>query len=107
MSKFYPQVGDKLYLSQRTGRTYVDMVKIPYTVIKVEKKYIYVQSCKLIFNGDVYFDTLPDDIIEDPNGEIKKLTWRPKKEMWAIDEFNTGYPEFAFFGKWEYFPYLD
>ena len=33
--KTYPRVGDKLYLQQRTGSYYVDLVKRPYTVIGV------------------------------------------------------------------------
>ena len=33
MEKVIPEVGTKLYLSQRTGDYWVDMVKRPYTVV--------------------------------------------------------------------------
>ena len=105
--KYYPQVGEHLYLSQVTGHYYVDIVKRPYTVIEVNKNEVKVQSCKLIFNGVRYYDTVADDIEEDKEGEILTLHWAPKKKKWQIDKYNTGYPEYAYFGKWEHFPYLD
>ena len=73
-TKFYPEVGTKLYLSQRTGDYYVDMVKIPYTVIGTVSGKLLVQECQLIFNGPRYFDTLPDEIKEDPNGKGRALS---------------------------------
>lgn len=105
--KYYPQIGDHLYLSQRTGNQYVDMVKRPYTVISVSKSKITIQSAKLIFNGPQYYDTLPDDIVEDKEGEILILNWAPKRGRWQNDEYKTGYPSIAYFGRWEYFPYLN
>ena len=62
MNKFYPEVGTPLYLSQRTGSYYVDMVKHPYTVIGTNNGKVQIQECKLIFSGPRYYDTLPDDI---------------------------------------------
>ena len=106
-ANYYPQVGDHLYLSQRIGNHYVDMVKRPYTVIGVSKSKITIQSAKLIFNGPRYYDTLPDDIVEDKEGEILTLNWAPKKGRWQNDEYKTGYPSIAYFSGWEYFPYLD
>jgi hypothetical protein len=106
-TKFYPEVGTKLYLSQRTGNYYVDMVKTPYTVIGVSSGKVLVQECQLIFNGPRYYDTIADDIKADPNGEVLTLSWAPKKERWQIDKHKTGYPSIAFFGKWEYYPYID
>lgn len=105
--KYYPQVGDKLYLSQITGNCMVDMVKDPYTVIEVTKTSVSVQSAKLIFNGTRYYDTVADDILEDPEGNVLILHWYPTKGKWGIDKYRTGYPSFAFFGKWEHQPYLD
>ena len=43
-TKFYPEVGTKLYLSQRTGNYYVDMVKTPYTVIGVASGKVLVHA---------------------------------------------------------------
>ena len=106
-TKFYPEVGTKLYLSQRTGDYYVDMVKTPYTVIGVVSGKLLVQECQLIFNGPRYYDTLPDEIKEDPNGKVLALSWAPKKGCWQIDKHKTGYPSIAFFNEWRYFPYLN
>lgn len=106
-TKFYPEVGTKLYLSQRTGNYYVDMVKTPYTVIGVSSGKVLVQECQLIFNGPRYYDTIADDIKADPNGEVLTLSWAPKKERWQIDKYKTSYPSVAFFGAWEHQPYLD
>ena len=105
--KFFPEVGTHLYLSQITGDGWVDMVKRPYTVIRVDKKHVYIQGCKLVFNGPRYYDTLPDDIKEDINGEVLVLNWAPKKHMWQVDKYNTGYPSYAYFGEWCYSPYLN
>lgn len=105
--KFFPEVGTQLYLHQRTGHYYVDAVKRPYTVIAVKPSAVTVQACKLIFNGPRYYDTMPDDIKADPNGEILELHWASKRGKWQIDKYNTGYPEYAEFGKWEFYPYLD
>ena len=106
-TKFYPEVGTKLYLSQRTGDYYVDMVKIPYTVIGTVSGKLLVQECQLIFNGPRYYDTLPDEIKEDPNGKVLALSWAPKKGCWQIDKHKTGYPSIAFFNGWKYEPYLN
>lgn len=105
--KFFPEIGTQLYLHQRTGRYYVDAVKRPYTVIGVKPSVITIQACKLIFNGPRYYDTMPDDIQENPEGEILELHWAPKIGKWQIDKYKTGYPEYAEFGKWEFYPYLD
>ena len=105
--KFYPEVGTKLYLSQRTGDYFVDMVKYPYTVVGTSHGKLLIRSCKLIFNSTRYFDTLADDIQEDPDGEIITLSWAPKKGMWQYDKYQTGYPEYAYFGEWKFQPYLN
>ena len=47
------------------------------------------------------------NIEEDPEGEVLELSWAPKKGVWQIDKYHTGYPEFAFFGEWDFKPYLN
>lgn len=106
-SKVFPKVGDKLYLQQHTGNQFVDAVKRPYTVIAVTPTFIQIQACKLIFNKPQHYDTLPDRIEADTNGEVLKLYWAPSKGKWQIDKYKSGYPQYAHFGRWEYFPYLD
>jgi len=105
--KSYPKVGDRLYLSQRTGNGMIDMVRHPYTVIGVNTNCIFIQECNLIFNGPRYYDTLADDIVEDKNGRIKQLFWKPKFGCWGTRGRETDYPEYATFGRWDYQPYLD
>lgn len=129
MEKTYPKVGDQLYLQQQTGSYYVDLVKRPYTVIGTEHGKVQIQEAKLIFpifkenprwtkdqkeyygkmvgKRVCFFDTVAESIEPDPNGQILELSWAPKKGLWQIDEHNTGYPEFAHFGKYEHQPYLD
>lgn len=125
MPKVYPNIGDKLYLKQVNSSYYCNLVKRPYTVVKIEGGHVYVQACKLIapvyhcsdhphnsqpeLEGKrvFFYDTVAEKIEEDPNGEIEKLSWSPKKQRWQVDRYKTGYPEVAFFGKWEHFPYLD
>jgi len=106
-TKFYPEVGTQLYLHQRTGNSWVDMVKTPYTVIGTTKSHVIIQAAKLIFDGPQYYDTVASRIEEDPNGEIIQLNWAPKKKRWQYDRYQTGYPEIANFGRWEHQPYLN
>ena len=106
-AKTFPAVGTKLYLSQRTGNYYVDMVRTPYTVISTYGGKVQIQECELVFKGPRYFDTLPDEIRANPSGEILELNWAPKKKRWQIDKYKTGYPSIATFGNWDYQPYLD
>lgn len=107
MEKFYPNVGDQLYLSQQTGNCWVDEVKYPYTVIGVTKSHVIIQEAKLIFDGPRYYDTVASRIEEDPNGEILQLNWAPKRHRWQIDRYQTGYPQIAHFGRYEHQPYLN
>lgn len=123
--KTYPQVGDKLYLRQFTGSYYVDMVKMPYTVIGVTPTKVLVQECNLIApiyhcTGNPYYDrpdlegqrvffydTVAESIEEDTNGRIKELTWHGRRGMWGTEGRDADYPQYAIFGKWEHQPYLD
>ena len=123
--KFLPNVGDKLYLRQFTGSCYVDMVKRPYTVVEVTPTKVLVQSCKLIAPvyhccGNPYldrpdlegqrvffYDTVAESIEEDKNGRIEELTWHPHRGMWGTPGPESSYPEYAIFGEWKHYPYLD
>lgn len=105
--KFYPEVGTPLYLSQRTGDYYVDLVKVPYTVVGINRGRIIIQSANCIFPKNSHFNTLPSYIIPDDEGEILELSWSRKKGMWQNDKYQTGYPYYAYFGKYEYYPYLN
>lgn len=100
------KVGERLYLSKITGSFYIDAIKTPWTVIESKPSSITIQRAREIYNGPRYYDTLPDDIQEDPNGETIKLIWSKAREAWV--ESNGGrHPRYAFFGQWESFPYLD
>ena len=107
MEKIIYPIGTKLYLSQRTGDYYVDMVRRPYTVVGYSKGKLLIQQAKCSFPTPCYYDTLPTSIEEDPEGEVLELSWAPKKGIWQIDKYHTGYPEFAFFGEWDFKPYLN
>ena len=107
MEKVIPEVGTKLYLSQRTGDYWVDMVKRPYTVVGYRGGKLLIQEAKCNFPNPCYYDTLPISIEEDREGEILELRWAPKKGRWQIDKYHTGYPEIAFFGRWQFQPYLN
>ena len=105
--KTYPKVGDKLYLRQFTGDSFVDQVKEAYTVIRVDKSKVFVQSCKYEWPEPHYYDTYPTKILEDKEGLIKELTWHPKREKWGTIGRESDYPEYAIFGEWRYAPYLN
>lgn len=108
--EFYPNLGDKLYLSQQTGDYWVDMVKMPYLVIAVDSDKVTIQECRLVFNGPVYYDTVADDIVDDPYGRVKYLTWASNKKYhgWVLkDDPHDPYPYVAHFGRWAHQPYLN
>lgn len=123
--KYYPNVGDQLYLRQFTGSYYIDMVKRPYTVIDVTLTTIKVQECELIApiyhcEGNPYldrpdlegkrvffYDTVAETIKPDPTGQIEELTWHAKREMWGTKGPDSNYPQYAIFGEYMHSPYLD
>lgn len=121
MEKYIPKIGEQLYLQCHNGSEYGNLVKTPYTVVAVGKSKIKVQSCdyiwpvydghwgreELIGERCQFYDTIPEVILPDPDGEIIELHWAPKKGKWQYDPYKTGYPEIAHFGKYEYYPYLD
>ena len=127
IKKYLPKIGEGLYLSQRTGNYYVDMVKRPYTVIGVTSTTITIQRAKLIapvyhcvgnpwldrpdLEGQrvFFYDTIAESIEPDLDGEIKTLHWSNKKGKWQHkhDPYDR-YPEFAFFGEgYQHQPYLN
>lgn len=107
MDKEYPEIGTPLYLHQQTGNSWVDMCKYPYTVIGIESGKVVVQEAECIFNGPRYYDTLADDIIPNPKGDILRLNWSSKYGRWQVDRYKTGYPQIAVFGSYQFQPYLN
>lgn len=99
------KVGTPLYLYDDCNLWTVRMVHNPYTVTGFKGKKIEIRAAKLIFKGVRYFDTLPDAIIEDPNGKVKYLR-KNKNGKWVVTpkECNN---ETAVFGRYDYQPYLD
>lgn len=122
--KYFPQIGDKLYLRRFTGDEYSDLVKFPYTVVAVTRKTISVQACKLIapvyhccgnpnldrpdLEGQrvFFFNTVAETIEPDPDGAIEELTWHSKRKLWGTAGRDDDYPYYAIFGEYVHYPYL-
>jgi hypothetical protein len=104
--KHIPEIGERLYTYTPCNAYYVAAVKKPWTVVYVRGNECMVQAARPVFDGPIYYDTLPDDIVEDPKGQMMKLRWSEKKQRWQESPAGS-YPRVAVFGKWEYFPYLD
>lgn len=104
--KHIPIVGEKLYTYTPCNAYYVRAVRNPFTVESVRGDTIIVRAARPVFLGVRYFDTLPDYIEDDPDGERKKFRWSEKKQRWQESPAGS-YPEVAVFGGWDYFPYLD
>lgn len=110
---YFPEIGEHLYLRQYTGNMWVDEVKRPYTVIHVDhaKNLVVIQECELVFNGPRYYDTLADEIRENPHGDIMILRYantKKYKEKWVESGVQlSDYPLVAVFGQWFYQPYLN
>lgn len=96
--KQYPVPGTPGYIENiYTGS------KLPWTVVgKGKGGKLIVQRAKLIFHGVRYFNTVADEIIADPEGEIRELTWRTKNGCWHDGDYDR-----AYFGKYEHEPYTD
>lgn len=99
-------VGEKLYLYTPCSNSWVSMCKDPYTVESVKGNIMVVREARCIFPEHRYFDTLPTDIVDDPNGKRMKLRWSEKKQRWQETPADS-YPKVAVFGEWKYQPYLD
>jgi len=113
MPTYFPAVGEHLYLRQFTGNSWVDEVKRPYTVIGVDKKsnLVIIQECELVFNGQRYYDTVADEIREDPHGQVMVLRYANTKKYpnrWVEKGVAlSDYPQVAVFGQWIHEPYLN
>lgn len=101
------KVGDPLYLYTDCNLWTVRMCHDPYTVIGVKGKRITIQEARLVFNGPRYFDTLPDGIEPNPNGDIKTLRYDTKGKRWVITPKSGSNHKVAVFGRYDYQPYLD
>ena len=104
--KHIPQPGEHLYTYTPCNSYWISMVRDPYTVESVKGNVCVIREAKLIFNGPRYYDTLADDIVDDPNGRKMTLRWSEKKQRWQESPAN-GYPRVAVFGCWDFQPYLD
>lgn len=104
--KHIPAVGEKLYCYTPCSSYWVSMVRDPYTVESVKGNTCVIREAEPIFLGTRYYDTLPDYIVDDPNGRKLKLRWSEKKQRWQESPAGS-YPKVAVFGEWDYQPYLD
>ena len=97
--KWYPPIGTKLTLCHCTGS------ESPYTVVGIKAGKVIIRACDLVFYGDRYFDTLPDEIHEGaPGNQEEELVWRPKRGDWHGKGRYGGWVKW---GRWSYEPYLD
>lgn len=97
--KWYPPVGTKLTLSTLSGN------ESPYTVIGIKAGKIIIRECDLVFSGERYFDSLPDEIHEGtPGNREEELVWKPKHGHWSA---KGRYGGWVSWGSWSYQPYLD
>ena len=76
MSKHIPTVGEHLYMESVLGS------RIPYTVEDVKGNVATIRQARCIFNGARYFNTLADDIVDDPYGAHMRVRWSEKKQIW-------------------------
>jgi len=121
------KVGDRGYLRRFTGSYYSDIVKHPVTVVEVTEDTVVVQHCELIapvyhccgnphldrpdLEGQrvFFYDTVAEDIKEDPLGEKVELSWHPKRNLWGRKGVrDSDYPCYLILGEgWQHQPYLD
>lgn len=125
-TKYLPKLGEQLYLRQFTGDCYVDAVKRPYTVVGVSNNEVQIQACTLIapiyhskgipgmdrpdLEGKrvFFYDTIAEEIQPNPDGRVETLSWHGRRGMWGTaGRKDSEYPEYAVFGKYEHFPYLN
>ncbi len=104
--KHIPTVGEHLYTYTPCNMYYVRAIRNPYTVESVKGNTIVIREAEPVFYGLRYYDTLPDEIRDNPNGKKKTFRWSEKKQRWQESPCGS-YPEVAVFGEWDYFPYLD
>lgn len=104
--KHNPAVGEHLYIYTPCNDYWVESVRKPFTVHEVRGNVITIREAEAVFTGPQYFDSLPDDIIDNPNGRQLKFRWSEKKQRWQESPAGS-YPRVAVFGKWDYQPYLN
>lgn len=104
--KHIPTVGEKLYVYTPCSDYWVRSVHYPYTVEEVNGNTCIIRRAKEIYYGVRYYDTLPNEIVDDPNGRKMKLRWSEKKQRWQESPAGS-YPYVAVFGDWDYTPYLN
>ena len=104
--KHTPTVNEHLYIYEPCNLYYVRKVRNPYTVESVKGNVMVIRAAKPVFYGPRYYDTLPDDIVDDPNGNKLTFRWSEKKQRWQESPAGS-YPRVAVFGEWDYFPYLN
>lgn len=106
MSKHIPEIGEHLYTYTPCSHYYVQAVRDPWTVASVKGDTVIIREAEPIFYGPRYFNTMADDIRDNPSGKLLKLRWNEKKQRWQESPAGS-YPRVAVFGEWQYFPYLD
>jgi hypothetical protein len=108
--KYLPKIGEHLYL-QQGGKSsgYVAEVKRAYTVVNVDDNCVTVQECGYNWPVPSYYNTMPLDIHENKQGDLKQLHWSNKYGVWQDTSHGemADYPLQAHFGEWAYYPYLD
>lgn len=104
--KHNPTVGEHLYIYTPCSNCWVSEVRNPYTVESVKGNTIVIRSARPVFYGAVYYDTLPDTIVDDPDGRKLTFRWSEKKQRWQESPAGS-YPRVAVFGEWDYAPYLN
>lgn len=106
--KHIPEIGEKLYIYTPCSDMWVSMVRKPFTVESVNKTgtVCVIRAARPVFYGPQYYDTLPDTIVDDPDGKRLKFRWSEKKQRWQESPADS-YPRVAVFGGWDYQPYLN
>ena len=104
--KHNPTVGEHLYIYTPCSNMWVAEVRYPYTVESVKGNTMVIREAELVFYGARYYDTVADEIRDNPNG--KRLTFRysEKKNRWQESPAGS-YPRVAVFGAWDHQPYLN
>ena len=106
--KHIPTVGEQLYTYTPCNDMWVSDVRKPWTVESVNKTatVCVIRAARPVFNGPCYYNSLPDAIVDDPDGKRMKLRWNEKKKRWQESPANS-YPRVGVFGYWDYAPYLN
>ena len=106
--KHIPMVGEKLYTYTPCNDMWVSDVRNPWTVESVNKtnSVCVIRAARPVFHGPQYYNSMPDYIVDDPDGKRMTMRWSEKKQRWQ-ESPNHGYPRVAVFGAWDYYPYLN